>query len=77
MDKEQIKIIREWFERENEDRSIFSYYYAGEYSVAGRDVEDFGDYFYEHFPDCIGIECMVGNNGIWFWDSSLEKVHFI
>lgn len=78
MDKDQIKIVRDWFENEDEARSYYTYYNGnGEYSVNGSDVDEFSDFIEKEFPDLIGIECMVGKGGIWFWDSSLEKAQFI
>ena len=65
MSKEEIQKINEWFDEKDEDRSFDTYRHETVYFLT------------EEFPDLIGIECMVGNNGIWFWDSSLEKARFI
>lgn len=56
-----------------EDRSYHTYRSDTEYSVDASDMEEFTDFFRENFPDYVGIECMVGSDGIWFWDSSLER----
>ena len=77
MTKEDIQKINDWFDKENEDRSFDTYRSDTEYSVHHWDIGEFTDFLTEEFPDLIGIECMVGNNGIWFWKSSLEKAKFL
>ena len=78
MSKEQIETVQNWFDfGSSEERSFRTNYGNGEYFVADSDVGAFGDFISEAFPDLIGIACMVGKGGIWFWDSSLENAHFI
>ena len=77
MCKEEIQKINEWFDKKDEDRSRGTYRSETEYCVHHWDIGEFTDFLTDEFPDLIGIECIVGNNGIWFWDSSLEKAQFI
>lgn len=77
MSKDEIQKINEWFDKDDEDRSLDTHRSDRCYCVHSWDIEAFTDFLTEEFPDLIGIECMVGNNGIWFWDSSLEKARFI
>lgn len=77
MSKEEIQKINEWFDKKDEDRSRDTYRSETEYCVHCWDIEAFTDFLTEEFPDLIGIECMVGNNGILFWNSSLEKARFL
>lgn len=77
MSKEEIQKVNEWFDKKDEDRSRDTYRSETEYCVHCWDMEAFTDFLTEEFPDLIGIECMVGNKGILFWDSSLEKARFL
>lgn len=70
MYEEDIKAINKWFE---EHTDYGTYHADGEYSIRSSDIGEFTDFFKENITDCVGIECMVGSNGIWFWESSLER----
>ena len=73
MYEDDIKKINEWFDKEDEDRSYHTYRSDTEYSVDASDMKEFTDFFRENFSDYVGIECMVGSSGIWFWENSLER----
>ena len=70
MYEEDIKAINEWFD---EHTDYGTYHVGGEYSVSRSDIGEFIDFYKENITDCVGIECMVGSSGIWFWESNLEK----
>ena len=78
MYKDDIKEINAWFRKKSKE-SYGTYHHTvqvhGEelYSVAADDVEEFSDFLREHYPDLIGIPCMVGNVGIWFHREDLEN----
>ena len=71
---EEIKGLNEWFN--DEDRSFDTYFNGEVYAVSEIDVEDFCDFLREQNPDLIGIPCMVGTGGIWFWLSDLDKARY-
>ena len=73
MYKEEIEKINAWFDKEDEDRGMHTYRSDTEYSVGADDMAEFTKFFRENFSDYVGIKCMVGDNGIWFWESSLER----
>lgn len=65
------KKIKSWIDRKD---SYGTYHGDGEYVIAASDVEDFCEYIEKTFPDLIGIPCLVGKGGIWFFDDDLERV---
>ena len=67
---EDIEKVDKWF---TEHGDFSTYKNDEEYVVDSVDVEDFCDFIREEFPDLIGIECMVGNSGIWFKRCDLES----
>ena len=71
MSSEEIRLIDEWFD---EHDSFRTYHADDEYSVGASDMREFTEFWKESFDGTyIGIECMVGNNGIWFWEHSLKN----
>ena len=74
MYEEEIKELDKWFN--DEERSYDTSFNGKEYVVSGLDVEDFCDFLREQNPDLIGIPCMVGTGGIWFWPSDLDKARY-
>ena len=76
MYEENIEELNKWFN--DEERSFNTGYNEdGEYSVGQYDVNDFCDYLRENEVDLIGIECMVGTNGIWFSKENLETARYL
>lgn len=76
MYEENITELNKWFD--DEERSFDTGYNEdGEYSVCQRDVDDFCDYLRENEPDLVGIQCMVGTGGIWFWRKDLESARYL
>ena len=83
MYKDDIELLNEWFDNSNEDRSSDTYRHDkdidGEdvYVVHSWDMDDFCKFLTDTFPDLIGIDCMVGSNGIWFRSDDLKKAEFL
>ena len=76
---EDIKAIREWL---NSEEHTFSYSHTEEDDgedvmfVSSDDFEDFADYLRENVLDLISIPGKIGNDGVWFSTSDLEKAKF-
>lgn len=76
MYEDSIKKLNEWFDSEDQSYGT-GYNEIGEYSVYQGDVDDFCGYLREHEPDLVGIQCMVGVEGIWFKREDLENARYL
>lgn len=75
MYEDNIIGLNRWFD--DKERSFDTGYNEnGEYTVGQLDVDDFCNYLREYETDLIGIQCMVGNNGIWFKAEDLENARY-
>lgn len=76
---EDIKAVREWCNAEEHD---FSYSHTKEDDgedvifVSAYDFEEFADLLRENVRDLIYIPGKIGNNGVWFSSTDLEKAEF-
>lgn len=82
MFEDDIKLIDEWFAEKRETN--FSTYHItdkvlhnDEYVVDSLDVEEFSEFLKKNFPDLVGIQCLVGTDGIWFWSKNLRDAVFL
>lgn len=75
MYEDDIKKIDGWFK---EHESYGTCHVDDEYSVCESDLEAFGDFLREEFPDLVGIPCYFGkgDSAIWFFRKNLEEARF-
>lgn len=79
MYEEDIEAVREWIM--SDDRP-YCYSHKEEDDgedimfVSASDFEDFADFLRENVPDLICILGKIGNDGVWFSTSDLEKAKF-
>lgn len=76
MDKDEIKLIDEWFEKHTD-------YYGtshveDEYTISQYDMESFVDFLADNFPDLCYLRCNLGTGdaNIWFHKSDLKHARF-
>ena len=76
---EDRKALHKWF-KERKSYGTYHNYSPNkeydEYVIEQSDVEDFCDFLRENIMDLVGIPCMVGNGGIWFRRTDLDKAKF-
>lgn len=76
---DDIKAIREWLKS---DERPYCYCHTEEDDgedvmfVASGDFEDFADFLRENVLDLICIPGKIGNDGVWFSTTNLEKAKF-
>ena len=82
MFEDDIKLIDEWF-TEKRETNFGTYHitdkvlHNDEYVVDSLDVEEFSEFLKKNFPDLVGIQCLVGTDGIWFWSKNLRDAVFL
>ena len=76
MYEDDIKKIDEWFDKHTEYYG--TYHEDKEYSVSEYDLESFGNFLRENFPDLCYIRCYFGkgDSAIWFFRKDLEDAKF-
>ena len=78
MYEDDVEKIDGWFQ---EDRT-FSYHHTEEedgediYFVSAMDFEEFAEFLAQNLTDFMYIPGKIGNDGVWFSTSDLEKARF-
>lgn len=76
MDKDDIKMVDEWFN--NHTEYYGTSHVADEYTISQYDLESFTDFLADNFPDLCCLRCFLGTGdaSIWFFKRDLEKAEF-